>query len=205
MTIEYFLKGIIIGFSVAAPVGPIGVLCIRRTLSEGRLSGLLTGIGAAAADTLYGIIAGFGIVAITTALISVEFWMKLLGGLFLLYLGVTLFIAKPAENAATVRASGLLGNFFSTFFLTVTNPVTILSFLAIFAGLGLGKSGAANYIDSMALVIGVFIGSTLWWMTLSLGVGFFREKFDAAKLVWVNRISGVTVAAFGLLALFSLS
>ncbi|MCX6148239.1 MAG: LysE family transporter [Candidatus Kapabacteria bacterium] len=202
MITEYLIKGLIIGFSVAAPVGAIGVLTIKRTLTEGRISGLVTGMGAAMADTVYGIIAGFGLTAISSFLLTQEFWMKLIGGLFLLFLGIKSFLTKPPSKAANVDSKGLFNNFISTFFLTITNPTTILSFLAIFAGLGLGTT-KTDYSSSMTLVIGVFIGSALWWLILCSIVSFFQSKITPDKLIWINRLSGLIIISFGLFALYS--
>src|SRR5436190_22483005 len=134
MTADHLIKGFVIGLSVAAPVGPIGVLTIKRTLSEGRVSGFVTGLGAALADALYGAVAGFGLTAVSSALIAQGSWMKLVGGCFLLYLGIRSFLSKPATRAASIDSKGIFSNFISTFFLTVANPSTILSFIAIFAG-----------------------------------------------------------------------
>jgi threonine/homoserine/homoserine lactone efflux protein len=192
----------IIGFSIAAPVGPIGVLCIRRTLAEGRTSGFVSGLGAASADALYGCVAGFGLTFISSFLVGQQTWLRPVGGIFLCYLGMRTWLAKPAENAAPARGYGLAGNYASTFFLTLTNPMTILSFAAVFAGLGLaGASG--NYASAGLLVAGVFLGSAGWWLLLSGLVGAFRSKFQPGGLRWVNRISGVIIMAFGLVALLS--
>jgi len=200
---ELFFAGILIGFSIAAPVGPIGVLCIRRTLAEGRAVGLASGLGAATADALYGAIAGFGLTLVSSALVSQQMGLRLIGGAFLIYLGVQTFRARPAERAANVAGNGLLGAYASTFFLTLTNPMTILSFVAIFAGVGLANA-AGDYLAAVTLVVGVFVGSALWWLALSGGTSVFRHKFDQRALGWVNRVSGVIVAGFGLLALVSL-
>ncbi|MES2382170.1 MAG: LysE family transporter [Bacteroidota bacterium] len=203
MTTDYLIKGLIIGFSIAAPVGPIGVLTIKRTLTEGRISGFVTGMGAALADAAYGAVAGFGLIAVSSFLISQEFVIKLIGGLFLLYLGVKSFISKPATKEAAVASKGLLNNFISTFFLTLTNPSTILSFIAIFAGLGLAST-SANYFSSMAIVFGVFMGSAIWWFILSSIVSFFQSKITPDKLIWINRLSGLILGSFGLFALYSI-
>ena len=202
MTTDFLIKGLVIGFSVAAPVGPIGVLTIKRTLSEGRISGFVTGMGAAMADTFYGVVAGFGLTAISSFLLTQEFWMKLVGGMFLIFLGIKSFVSKPSSKAADLDSKGLFNNFISTFFLTVTNPSTILSFLAIFAGLGLG-SEKTDYSSSMTLVLGVFIGSALWWLILSSVVGYFQSKITPERLIWINRFSGLIIISFGLTALYS--
>jgi threonine/homoserine/homoserine lactone efflux protein len=202
MDIGFFLRGLAIGFSIAAPVGPIGVLCIRRTLADGRASGLVSGLGAATADALYGCVAGFGLTFIFSTLISQQVWLRLIGGAFLCYLGLKTFLARPAEQAATAGANSLVAAYVSTLFLTLTNPMTILSFAAIFAGLG-GASG--NYVSALVLVLGVFVGSALWWLTLSTGVSLFRTRFTPHKLRWVNRVSGLVITTFGLLALLSVT
>jgi len=200
MGISLFLRGLIIGFSIAAPVGPIGVLCIRRTLTDGRSSGLISGLGAATADAMYGCVAGFGLTFISGVLINQQMWLRLFGGLFLCYLGLKTLFSKPAEQEAKVGGTGLFSSYASTFLLTVTNPMTILSFAAIFAGLGLANTNG-DYASAVILVLGVFLGSAMWWLLLSGGVGLFREKFNAGGLLWVNRISGVIITVFGMIAL----
>ncbi len=203
MDITFLFKGLLIGFSIAAPVGPIGVLCIRRTLAAGRLTGLLSGLGAATADAVYGCIAGFGLTVISGLLIRQQTWLSLFGGLFLCYLGYKTFVAQPAQTQAQAREGSFVGAYASTFLLTLTNPATILSFAAIFAGLGI-VSTAGDYGAAVFLVLGVFLGSALWWLTLSSGVSLFRAKFTLQHLRWVNKISGTIIAGFGLLALASL-
>ncbi len=202
MDIALLLKGLIIGFSIAAPVGPIGVLCIRRTLAEGRAAGLVSGLGAATADAIYGCIAGFGLTFLSNFLVNQKVWLRLAGGVFLCYLGLKTLLAKPAEQAATAQGRSLIGVYASTFLLTLTNPMTIIAFAAIFAGLGLANT-EADYGAAGVLVVGVFMGSALWWLVLSGGVGLVREKFDLRGLQWVNRISGMIVITFGLFALLS--
>lgn len=203
MDIAFLLKGIVIGFSIAAPVGPIGVLCIRRTLSNGRVSGLITGLGAATADAIYGSVAGFGLTLISNFLISQQGLLRLAGGAFLCYLGTKTFFSKPAGLQEATKKIGLLGDYASTFFLTLTNPLTIISFAAVFAGLGLGTS-PGGYLSAGLLVSGVFIGSVLWWSLLSGGIGLFRARFSFAGLAWVDRFSGALIALFGLIAFMSL-
>ena len=199
---SFLLRGVAIGFSIAAPVGPIGVLCIRRTLAQGRLCGFASGLGAATADAAYGCIAGFGLTAVSNLLVSQQTWLRLIGGLFLCCLGVRTFFAKLAENGAVAGATSLISAYLSTLVLTLMNPMTILSFAAVFAGLGLGN-GTDNYPAAILLVAGVFAGSALWWLLLSGGVGLFREKLTNDHLRWVNRISAIVIAGFGLLALIS--
>jgi threonine/homoserine/homoserine lactone efflux protein len=202
MDSSLFLRGLVIGLSIAAPVGPIGVLCIRRTLTQGRSYGLVSGLGAATADAVYGCVAGFGLTLISSFLVDQQVWLRLIGGAFLCYLGVKTLLAKPAEEAARARGTGLLGAYASTLFLTLTNPMTILSFAAIFAGLGVAETGG-DYASAATLVLGVFAGSALWWLLLSGGVSLFRKKFTPQALVWGNRVSGLVVMGFGVFALWS--
>jgi len=205
--LAYFLRGLIIGFSIAAPVGPIGLLCIRRTLAYGRAIGFVSGLGAATADAAYGAVAGFGLTALSGFLVRWQTPMRLIGGVFLCYLGVRTFLAQPASRSAERESRGLSGAYLSTLGLTLTNPSTILSFVAIFAGLGLGTSGAAgsgDYVSASVLVGGVFIGSAAWWLILSGITGAVRGRFSPAGMRWVNRLSGAILTAFGLAALFAL-
>jgi threonine/homoserine/homoserine lactone efflux protein len=198
MDYGFFLKGMAIGFSIAAPVGPIGVLCIRRSLADGMRTGFAVGLGAATADAAYGCVAGFGLTAISGFLAAQQFWLGLVGGAFLCYLGVRTFLSKPAVQEAASRRGGLAASYISTLFLTLTNPATILSFVAIFAGLGLGASverGAAA-----PLVSGVFIGSALWWLILSAGAGALRSRIDNGRMQLINRFSGCVLIAFGIYA-----
>ena len=194
-----FLRGFLIGISIAAPVGPIGVLCIRRTLAEGKLKGFLSGMGAASADMVYGAMAAFGLTVITDLLVEYKFWLQVIGGCFLLYLGIKTFLEKPADQAAQVKQSGYFGAYLSTFFLTITNPMTILSFAAIFAGTMF--IGTTN--SPIVLVAGVFTGSACWWLALSFGVGSMRDRLTTSHMTWINRISGTIIVLFGIIALAS--
>ena len=202
MDIFYF-KGLMVGISIAAPVGPIGLLCIQRTLVQGRIFGLVSGIGAASADALYGIIAGFGLNVITNFLIGQQLWIQLIGGLFLCYLGIKTLMSKPQYSLANAHGKSIFGAYLSVFFLTLTNPMTILSFIAIFAGLGI-SSPQSNTVSAFTLVFGVFSGSTLWWVLLSSGVGLFKNRINAKTLSFINRVSGGIILLFGVVALYSL-
>ncbi len=194
------IQGLVLGFSIAAPVGPIGLLCINRTLNHGKTVGFLSGLGAATADMVYGMVAAFGITAVSSFLVEHHRMLQIGGGLFLLYFGAGLFRSKPAQQAAAAGSPGLLSAWLSTFALTLTNPMTILAFAGIFAGLGLGLS--ASYTHAALLVSGVFAGSLCWWLLLSLVVGHFRSRFRLVHLVWVNRLSGVVLIGLGIVSLF---
>ena len=203
MSLGFYLQGLVVGFSIAAPVGPIGLLCIQRSLAKGRVSGLVSGLGAATADGFYGSIAGFGVTFVSTFLVAEQAWIRLVGGAFLLYLGARILRSGPRGSAAAARSQGLIGDYVSTFALTLSNPLTIVSFAAVFAGLGLaGTSG--NYTAAVTLVAGVFSGSALWWVILSTGVGSFRGRLESRGMKWLNRVAGAVIVAFGLIALFSL-
>lgn len=196
MDFSLLLKGLVMGFSIAAPVGPVGLLCIRRTLAKGRLSGLVSGLGAASADGLYGLLAGLGIGALAEWLVSGQTWLRLGGGILLILLGLQTFFSQPAQTPASVSSRGLLGDYFSTLALTLSNPLTILSFAAVFASLGLSSQGA--YSRAVAgLVTGVFCGSAAWWLLLSGAVGLLRERITPLQMRWVNRVSGLLIFAFG--------
>lgn len=201
-TLDMLLRGIALGISIAAPVGPIGVLCIRRTLSDGRVLGFVSGLGAASADALYGCMAAFGLTFLSAFLLSHLFWLRLVGGLFLCYLGLRTIITRPSTPAITpgrkLSRAGLSRAYTTTFVLTLTNPMTVLAFVAIFAGLGVGTGGCP---EAGLLVLGVFLGSALWWLLLSGGVSLMRRHLSPVGLGWINRISGLIVLGFGLLVL----
>ena len=199
MDTSILTQGVIIGFSIAAPVGPIGVLCIRRTMADGRAVGFASGLGAATADALYGCIAGFGLTVISSILIDQQSWFRLMGGLFLLYLGVKTFLARPAKEAAAATGTGLGGAYASTLLLTLTNPLTILSFAGIIMANASEESAAAG-----VLVLGIFIGSALWWLVLSSGASLLQAKFSTQRLQWLNRISGLVITGYGLNTLLCL-
>ncbi|ALJ35491.1 LysE family translocator [Azospirillum brasilense] len=204
-TLPALLKGLTIGFSIAAPVGPIGLLCIRRTLADGPAHGFVSGLGAASADAVYGAIAGFGVVLVTDALLGAQVALKLVGGLMLLWLGWSTLRARPAERAADARGGGgLAGAYASTFALTLANPATILSFAAVFGGLGVSAGDGSSTGVAALLVAGVFTGSAMWWLGLSASVGAFRRRVTPAAMLWINRASGAVLGVFGIAALASL-
>jgi threonine/homoserine/homoserine lactone efflux protein len=203
MDASFFVRGLLIGLSIAATVGPMSVLCIQRTIYRGQLYGLVSGLGIATADAVYGSIAAFGLTVVTTFLVSQQAWIRGLGGLFLIYLGVRTLLSKPAERAATVKASGFVSAYTSTLLLTLTNPLTILSFIAIFAGIGVGGS-QGSYLAASVVVLGVFSGSTLWWCILTGAISLVRGKFSPRWLLWIQRVSGGIITLFGIVALLSL-
>lgn len=202
MDFIFFLKGIAIGFAMAVPVGPIGILCIRKTLTEGRLQGLIIGLGAATADLFYGSVAAFGLTFISDTLINQKFWIRLVGGSLLLFLGIKIFRSLPTDPKYNNNNGGILRSYLTTVFLTLTNPLTIFAFIAVFAALGI--SNGLSYLSASILVAGVFIGSCLWFLILSSGTIFFKNKLDLVGLRWVNRIAGILVIISGVLVIGSL-
>ena len=204
MTLPFFLRGLLIGFSIAAPVGPIGVLCIQRTLTKGLLIGFLTGFGAATADAVYGSIAAFGMTGISKLLINYQDWLRLGGGIFLVYLGLRTILVIPGNTIINSDRINFHKAYTTTFFLTLTNPLTILSFLGIFAGLGIAANEGEGLVGAITLVVGVFIGSIIWWIVLSSITAFIKQKINTLSLNWVNRISGIIILGFGFVAIGSL-
>jgi threonine/homoserine/homoserine lactone efflux protein len=198
------VKGLLIGFVIAAPVGPIGVLCARRTLMHGRRAGFFSGMGAATADAIYGFIAAFGLTVVSDMLISRQFWLRLLGGAVLCVLGAKTLMSEPQEKKDIPKSiKRYAGMYTSTFLLTLTNPMTIFSFAAVFAGLGLaGAKGSAE--SAGILVLGVFLGSGFWWLSLVSILTLFKRRFRHHELQWVNRLAGVIIVGSGVLALLSL-
>jgi threonine/homoserine/homoserine lactone efflux protein len=205
-----WLKGLVLGFSIAAPVGPIGLLCIRRSLAEGRLAGLLSGLGAATADAIYGCVAAFGLTAVFSLLTGLQFWLQLGGGLFLLWLGWRTLRSAPARKEAAVNPGrgGYTGMVASTFLLTLSNPMTIFSFLAIFSGAGLAEVSGSQGWRALVMVGGVFCGSALWWLLLSNGIAFLggrlNEQANQTILQWVNRLAGLGLMGFAVYTLMLL-
>lgn len=198
MDASIFLKGLVVGFLIATPVGPIGLLCIQRTLSEGKMHGLVSGLGAATADAIFGLIAALGLTFVSNLLFEEQFWFRLVGGLFLCYLGGRTFLSKPAGQTSSANAPSHISNYGSTFLLAFTNPITILVFIAVFAGLSVVST---RYFSVGLAVAGVFIGSALWWFMLCGVAGILHGKISNGILTWLNRISGIIVTVFGLVIL----
>jgi len=195
----FFLNGMVIGLSIAAPVGPIGVLCIRRSLADGPLKGLVSGLGAATADAAYGCVAAFGLTAVSGFLVRQQLALGLIGGGFLCYLGIRTMAGSPAAEPGPPRATGALGAYGSTLLLTLANPSTILSFAAVFAGLGLGRAGANGAAARM--VAGGLLGAADWGVIQSSVAGTLRSRVNDAWMRAINRLSGAILIAFGLYAL----
>ena len=199
----FLSKAIIVGFSMAAPVGPVGLLCIKKTLSDGKRAGIIAGLGAATADAIYGSIAALSITAISSFLLDHQTTLLVIGSLFLIYLAVNIFRSKPRNENNSVNGSPVK-SYISTFFITLTNPTTIIYFAVVFAGLGVATN-TNNYLGSGLVVVGIFLGSALWWVILCSGVELFKHKLDAKRLIWVDKISGVLIAILALFFLFGVN
>jgi threonine/homoserine/homoserine lactone efflux protein len=193
----FLLKGIVVGTIIAVPVGPVGIMCVRRTILQGRLAGFISGLGAATADATFGFIAGFGLTFISDLLIGYHQWLRIAGGLYLLYIGGSALLAPPEVKAgAEPDAESLLRDYLSTFALTLTNPITILVFLGIFSAIGLSGE-SATLSRATILVLGVWLGSLLWWLALSFGLGSLFRSLEPHHLRWINRGSGAILFLSG--------
>lgn len=202
MHILYLFKGLVIGFSLAAPVGPVGVLCIRRTLAHGSRRGLIVGLSAASADMVYGIVAAFGVTLISDFISNQQHWFRLIGGILLIILGYRTFHAHPEKEKISNGGNNHARAYLSIFFLTLTNPMTLFAFAAVFAGVGLDKIVGDHSYASL-LVAGVFLGSFLWFSSLTLMTRIFKEKVTTRGLVLINKIAGTLLILFGIVALGS--
>jgi threonine/homoserine/homoserine lactone efflux protein len=199
MHIELLLQAIVLGFSIAAPVGPIGVLCIRRTLAHGRRIGFVSGLGAATADGAFALMGGLGMTALSALLVQQQMWLRLIGGAFLCWLGLRTFLAKPAsQNADAPDRPSVWGAYGSTVLLTFTNPATIIMFAGLFAGMSQIAAGGAAWF-----ALGIFAGSALWWLLLAAIAGVLRRSLSPNAMMWINRVSGMVIFAFGFAAIAS--
>jgi threonine/homoserine/homoserine lactone efflux protein len=204
MELELLLKGILIGFMISVPLGPIGVLCVQRTLNKGRLSGFVSGLGAAGADTVFALLSGFGISIIIQFVEDQQIYFQIIGGAIILVLGVNIFYSNPIKQIRMQRLNRnkLSQDFFSVFLLTLSNPMAIFFFLAMFTGVNLA-SGTMSYFNLFIMVAGVTMGSSLWWFLLSTVVSLFRHRFRLKNIWWMNKIAGVIIFFLGIAAILS--
>jgi threonine/homoserine/homoserine lactone efflux protein len=197
----FLAQSLLIGLSIAAPVGPIGLLTIQRSLDRGWAAGFATGMGAAVADGMYGAIGAFGVASVVTALVAARTWLTIAGVAFIAYLAWGMWRREPAATAAHDGAPADLGRYFlGTLLLTLSNPLTILSFVAIFASMSRGFVGHSPWL----MIFGVFAGSAIWWLGLSLGIGRLRERFDLRWRRRINRFSAALLLALALWQLLAL-
>jgi threonine/homoserine/homoserine lactone efflux protein len=195
--IELFFRGLAAGFAISAPVGPVNVLCVSRTIAKGWWAGIVSGMGAAAADTFYGSIAGFSISIVISFLIREQSKLRLFGGILLVLLGIWYYHKRPDQLSKHSKDSATHSDFVTTFLLNLTNPTTVLSFLAVLAVLGLSEHRAAWL--TLIMIGGIFIGSMAWWLILTGVTNHFRDRFNDKAMLWMNRIGGIAIGAFGVL------
>jgi len=199
----FFVKGLIAGFVIAMPVGPVAVMCIHRTLVQGALYGYVSGLGAAAGDTVFGAIAAFGLGFLANDLMAHNEILRLVGGAILCLLGVRAMLSRRLPDPAADDRRSYLGDAVSAFFVTITNPITLVSFAAVLAGLNI--HGVTDHLRwSISLTAGVFLGATVWWTLLTTVTSWFRAGLTDQRLLWVTRATGALIVAFGVLLLFSL-
>lgn len=198
-SLQLLLRGALAGLAISAPVGPVNVLCVSRTISKGRSGGIVSGLGAAAADTIYGAIAGFSISFVIGWLERELFWIRLVGGLLLIAIGVVYYRKRPKSLRETAPRDSAASDIATTFLLTLTNPTTTLSFLAVLAVLGLGER--RPWALTVFLVSGIFAGAMFWWTVLALVSGHFRDRFDDRAVLWMNRIAALAIGGFGLITM----
>jgi threonine/homoserine/homoserine lactone efflux protein len=196
---ELLLRGALAGLAISAPVGPVNVLCVSRTITKGRIAGIVSGVGAAAADTIYGSVAGFSITFIIAWLTRELFWIRLVGGVLLIAIGAVYYFKRPKSLEETKQNDSPGSDIATTFLLTLTNPTTILSFLAVLAVLGLGER--RHWTLTLFLVVGIFVGAMFWWSLLALISGYFRDRFNDRAVVWMNRIAAFAIGGFGLITM----
>ncbi len=192
-----FFKGIIVGFAIAAPVGPVGILCIRKALADGRAAAFIAGMGAAVADTFYGAVAGLGLTLVNDLLNEYRTVLVITGGFFLIILGMKTVVKKPLLLPTGSARVGLVKDFLSTFMITLTNPGTVIAFMAVFASVSV-VSFDKDKLHAGLTILGVFVGSSLWWAVLSAAAGAVRSHFTPVWLLWLNRISGAMLLVFGI-------
>jgi threonine/homoserine/homoserine lactone efflux protein len=197
-----FLKGILIGFCITAPIGPISMLCAYRTVKRGIASGLITGIGAAMAYAICGVAAALIIPLFMDFLLQIQYWLKLAGGIFLIYLGALIFLHRPKE-LSQVHEHKLFFDFSTSFLFALVNPMSLLSFLAVFAAFGLSLKWKEMIAESY-LLFGIFVGSSLWWFILSESLTHFKERFTGKVIFWINRATGLAIFCFGVFAILTL-
>ncbi|MGQ9846667.1 MAG: LysE family translocator [Bacteroidales bacterium] len=204
MGLILFIKGIIIGLSASIPLGPVGLICIQKTLNNKRINGVVAGIGAAFADTFFAVVAAFGISAVHNFIEKQQLFLRLSGGIILLSLGLKFFLTNPAIQIRKKhnKNNNLWADFVSVFLLALSNPITVVVFGAVFASFGVIPK-ESSWLDVIMLISGIFIGAMIWWVSLVSVINTFRKKFRLRRLWWMNKIMGVIIILFGLFALIS--
>jgi threonine/homoserine/homoserine lactone efflux protein len=205
MEIIFFLKGIVVGLLGSIPLGPVGVLCIQRTLNKGRLSGIFSGMGAAAVDAIFALIAVLGLTFVINFIEQQRFFIQLIGGIVLIIMGLSIFYKNPVKQMRKHKRgkSNLFHDFASVFLLTLSNPVAVFLFIAALASIDI-VSVESPILSSLFVISGVFIGALLWWGLLISFVDLFRKRFRLKQLWWINKIAGVLIAGFGIFAIIAI-
>lgn len=205
MEVIFFLKGIIVGLLASIPLGPVGVLCIQRTLNKGRMSGFLSGMGAASVDAIFALIAAMGLTFIINFIEQQRFFIQIIGGIVLIIMGLIVFYKNPVKQMRRQKRgkSTPYQDFFSVFLLTLSNPVAVFLFVAALASIDI-VSVESPILSTLFVVSGVFLGALLWWVMLISFVDLFRKKFRLKQLWWINKIAGVLITAFGIFAILAI-
>lgn len=200
----FLIEGMIIGFLASLPLGPVGVLCIQRTINKGRVSGIFSGMGAATVDAFFALVAALGLTYIINFIEEQQFLIQIIGGAVLILLGIKIFYTNPVKQIRRHRKqkNKLVEDFFSVLFLTLSNPLAVFLFVAAFAGIGIVTSGDSS-IKSFLIILGVFLGAMVWWLSLTFFVDLFRKKFRLKQLWWINKIAGLLIVLFGIAAMLS--
>ena len=205
MQVDFIIKGLIVGFLASVPLGPVGVLCIQRTINKGRISGIFSGMGAATVDAFFALVAAFGLTFIINFIEEQQFYIQLIGGAVLIFLGIRIFKANPIKQIRRQRKkkNKLVEDYISVLLLTLSNPLAVFLFVAAFAGIGIVGPND-GILKSWLIVLGVFGGAMIWWFTLTFLINVFRKKFRLKQLWWINKIAGLIIIVFGIAAMFSI-
>ncbi|PLX19821.1 MAG: lysine transporter LysE [Marinilabiliales bacterium] len=205
MELGFFIKGLIVGFLASIPLGPVGVLCIQRTINKGRFSGIISGMGADTVDSFFALVAALGLTFIINFIEEQQFFIQIIGGGVVVFLGAKIFYTNPVKQIRRHRRkkNKLIEDYFSVLFLTISNPLAIFLFVAAFAGIGI-VSSKDNSLDSSLIVGGVFVGAMAWWAILTFFIDLFRKRFRLKQLWWINKIAGVILVIFGALAMLTI-
>ncbi len=204
MELGFFIKGLIVGFLASIPLGPVGVLCIQRTINKGRFSGIVSGMGAATVDSFFALVAALGLTYIINFIEEQHFFIQLIGGGVLIFLGIKIFTTNPVKQIRRHRRkkNKLIEDYLSVLFLTLSNPLAVFLFVAAFAGIGMVTSRDSS-LKSSLIIAGVFAGAMSWWAVLTFFIDLFRKRFRLKQLWWINKIAGVVIMVFGIAAMLS--
>lgn len=204
MSLLIFFKALLVGFLISFPIGPIGILCLRRMLTDGPLAGVASGLGAATADAIYGCIAAMGLSFVSSYIFEHQFFFRFVGGLVLIALGTTIVISKQEAKLKSRTHTDIFHSYLSTFLLTFTNPITLLSFMGIFTILGISVNSYENISEILLVVLGVFLGASLWWISMAASITVLQLRINMSMVKFINIFAGAFIILCGVLALISL-